>query len=460
MTGRARPEVEVDFLPDPDDAAPADPASPPRRSGRWWWVAAVVLVAVLGVSELVERGREARREERWAATPGLVADLSTPPRAAWGTGPGYVLGATDEVVILSTPVRATTAVVALEVTDGSVRWSHRLDGADGPQWCSLAVTAGVLCWRVGELGERAGELVVLSADTGEVIGRQGGVMVQAQAVAVPDGVVVVRAGEGADALVRLDPVTGEVGWEVAVPVPGAEASLDAVVAVGELVALIGARTLVVDPGTGEVLAETARSGVVAVPGGFAVRTGQHRWRVFDTAGTVLGEVPGRPAEPELSDGSVPEVLVVTDGARHRAVDRSGRERWSLPDDHGLVVARREGAVVMLTGTGVTAIDLRSGRERWVWSGDLCPECGAVSDGGRLVVVGRGGADEGAGGGRWVGHAIDLDTGETAWTAGLPVPWGERDEGRSGRFPRIEAVAGRAYAHTGFQASVWWEGDEP
>lgn len=466
MTDRARPvEIRVEADPDLDRAAPEDavaavaaPGDRPSRRRRWWVAALVVVLlgAGLVVSEAVERGREQRREARLAAIPGVVADLTVPPMPAWEGPPGWVLGTVEGGLVTSVPVRASTSVAVYDTADGSVLWSRPMIPG-GPEWCSGVVTDGVLCWVSAEgLGRRRGAVIVLDPLDGTERGRVDDVVVRAGAVGVDGGLVVLRDHEGGEEpgmeFALVDPATGEASWALPLSDRFAGTPVEVeVIAVGDLVALLGPRTYVVDPETGEVLVDVAgRWGVVAVPGGFARRTGAHLWRVYDAAGAPQAEVPGQPVEPLVSDGSEPRILLVTDGDAYRAVDRiTGEVLWSLPDDWGSLAIRREGVVVHVAEDRVEAIDLLTGERRWDWRTEgLAPHQGALSDGRIVMVVAHPRGD-------WVGHAIDLDTGVRLWTAPLPLQAEPIEFVIPGQTPRIEAVTAGAYTVAAHREVVWW-----
>ena len=466
MTDRARPvEIRVEADPDLDRAASeaanagVGTAGEHGASARRWWVAGLVVLllgAGLVVSEAVERGREVRRDARLAAIPGVVADLSVPPVPAWEGPPGWVLGTVDGALVTSVPVRASTSVAVYDTADGSVLWSRAMIPG-GPEWCSGVVAEGVLCWAGAEgMGRRRGAAIVLDPVSGTERGRVEDVVVRAGAVGVEGGLVVLRdSGAGEETgmeLALVDPATGRAAWTLPLIDRFAGTPVEVeVLAVGDLVALLGPRTYVVDPRTGEVLVDVAgRWGVVPVPGGFARRTGAHLWRVHDDSGAPQAEVPGQPVEPAVSDGSEPRVLLVTDGDAYRAVDRTtGEVLWSLPDDWGSLAIRREGVVVHVADDRVEAIDLLTGERRWDWRGEeLAPGQGALSDGRTVMVVAHPGGD-------WVGHAIDLDTGVRLWTAPLPLQAAPLEFVIPGQTPRIEAVTGGAYTVAAHREVVWW-----
>ena len=459
MTDRARPvEIRVEVDPDLDAMAPESPAQRSEGSSsgrrRWWWAGAIALVLVggLAVSEAVESARDARRDARLEAIDGVVPDLTTPPVVAWEAPPSHVLGTVPDGLVASVPVRVSTSVAVFDTNDGAVRWARGM-GRGGPDWCSGVVSEGVLCWLVTEsTGWRRGAVVVLDPLTGAQIGRLDDVVTVAGAVGVVGGLVVVRDIEAGTELASVDPATGEVFWDLLLPPRYAGSAVEvSVVAVGDLVALLGPRTYVLDPATGEVLLDVAgRWGVVPVPEGFARRTAAHVWQVYDLAGTPRALVPGKPVEPSVSDGSEPRVLMVTDGDAYRAVDRdTGEVIWSLPDDRGTLSVRREGVVVHVADDRVEAIDLVTGDRRWVWrSEDLVPSSGVLCDGHRVMVVAHPGGD-------WVGHAIDLDTGERRWTAPLPRPAAAIEFVFPGLTPRIEAMAGQAFTVGPQSEVVWW-----
>lgn len=473
MTDRARPvEIRVEADPDLDRAAPGDPvdsapepvadapepAAPPRRWRRRLvgGLVAAVVVGGLFVSEAVERGREAERAARLAAIPGVVGDLAVPPVPAWEGPPGWVLGMVEGGVATSVPVRASTSVAVYDTADGSVVWSRPMSPG-GTEWCSGVVPEGVLCWVSAEgVGRRRGAAIVLDPVTGEERGRVEDVVVRAGAVGVEGGLVVLRdSGSGEITgmeLALVDPVTGTATWTLPLAdrFAGTPVEVD-VSAVGDLVALLGPRTYVVEPATGEVVVDVSgRWGVVPVPGGFARRTGAHLWRVHDGSGAPQAEVPGQPVEPAVSDGSEPRVLVVTDGDAYRAVDRTtGEVLWSLPDDRGSLVMRREGAVVHVADDLVESVDLLTGEQRWEWRGEeLAPSRGALSDGRVLMVVAHPRGD-------WLGHALDLDTGERLWTAPLPLQAAPLEFVIPGQTPRIEAVEKEPYTVAAHREVVWW-----
>ncbi|MFD6139715.1 PQQ-binding-like beta-propeller repeat protein [Promicromonospora sp. NPDC060271] len=170
----------------------------------------------------------------------------------------------------------------------------------------------------------------------------------------------------------------------------------------------------IEPGTGSV--ESLRSG------GYTSYTYSEDVRtvLYDSAGTVVGEIDGYAAEPSAVDGSGPDTLlgVGEPGAKVTAYEADGTPRWDaeVTTDAQSFLAQAAGTAVVLTGGGtVRGLDLASGEERWAWNGTAPDEYGAdlyvsrsFTDGQFVLLV----VENGYGSAGLV--SLDAVSGEMAW----------------------------------------------
>lgn len=345
-------------------------------------------------------------------------------------------------------------VRAHDLADGEPRWALDLapdvsgvacpigvDGPDGP-WVVCQVVGHVAQTHHLPDGARGdtGRLLLVSAADGSVqaelplddghvgMGALEGDLVLADlTLADPqDG------GPGADMtlhLERRDLATGGSVWVGDLPIAGYTPPAAVQVAVDHGMVLVTGRTTALLDGTDGRPVRTWLAGdehehprghVAVSPLGFGVRAALASWTSptswFAPDGALVGSFVGDLAEPEVTDGSEPEItLVATPGhSSLRGVDvAAGRGRWSVDLEGGQPVVRVGGAVVVSGSSTLRSIDLRSGVELWRSSADGLDNAQAVSDGSFVLATGRA-----PGVGRSIA-AVSLDDGSLLWRAGLP-----------------------------------------
>lgn len=127
-------------LPEPDDGpAPPTPGGPTRPRGLRRFrpallAAAAVTVVVVGVN-VVDAVRRSAEEAALAEVEGVVADLAEPPQELWRLDDTYVIGETDELLLVFGAGDGQAR--GIDPSDGSTVW-ERPAPADGghPESCS------------------------------------------------------------------------------------------------------------------------------------------------------------------------------------------------------------------------------------------------------------------------------------------------------------------------------------
>lgn len=489
----ARPDdwmVEVELVDDeqggarPDGGAPPDGADgadgagaalgpePSRRRpgiGRWALLAAglSLLVAAVAVGIGVVRGGADD-----------VLRLDHPLAAVWTLPGGALLGAADGVAV----IRSGGSVAGYADDDGELLWELQLGAPAVVDACAQAVTtspAVLWCWRneqtvqsdTGERAERSAALVGLDVHDGTVVAEHLKTVPWAGVVAVDDDLVVANRVRGTLTLVRLDARSWEREWATDValaqdPVTGQyEATVEAS---GDTLVVNGPTAAVVDAADGSVLRtwggpsdDDARPGgertvITVTAHGLAAEsvlvdgtgTGEGVW--YDPAGREVVDYDGTLAEPEVSDGSEPGVVLVSRGrgSELAGVDTAtGEDLWTLPTERATVVARQEGAVVVASEGVVTSVELLTGWQQWRTPiAGLRSDAGTAAGGGIAVLM----AVQGR---AWVFVALDVRSGEQVWTgpaAGTP----DLDNlFYIGGAPRLEVVDERLVVHSG-QGMTW------
>jgi outer membrane protein assembly factor BamB len=182
--------------------------------------------------------------------------------------------------------------------------------------------------------------------------------------------------------------------------------------------------LTVDPETGDVV-DGPHGGwegdlvAVAAPGlpgrrfvGYRDAAGTPGVRVEDADGAEVLDLDGWPLLPTVDDGAVPEVVLVRspEGAVTAVDLGTGAERWSFGRGPAVaVVLRLAETVVVLDGSEAHALDLRTGAA--LWTVEDVAYAGAATDGRRVLL-----ARIGDGGGL---SAHDLRDGRELWRTALP-----------------------------------------
>lgn len=421
----------------------------PRRTVR------VVLVALTVVAVAVVNGvhmaQESRRARALATMTGVVAPLDRPLAETWELGSGAAMAYVDDLLLHVDRPDGVTHIMAVDVATGVERWRVRRGGDDGVDWCGGRIGPAddpmVLCWAGGGAGSASAPRG--PAVTSRMVGlhlRDGSVGLELvtdlprSGYGVIDGDLVM-ASRDRDVLSvrRVDPVTGEAVWSqrVVLRSPTTDGTFKAAVQVSDgFVVITGPTTAVLSAGDGRVLrtwhAPSTERGSVFPLAGADVRTSPHGFGAwsrregsqrspsgtwYDAQGFARARVEGLLAEAEVTDGSRPEVVLF----RHpetgllSAVDATtGEVLWSAVHSRSAVLLRRDGAVVLAADGEVTAVDLRTGHERWSTPVEgLRPDLAGVTDGSTVVVMA-------APRGPRLLHAIDLTTGEETWTAPAPT----------------------------------------
>ncbi|MCU1432852.1 MAG: hypothetical protein JWP95_1957 [Actinotalea sp.] len=430
----------------PDDRV----ARGPRRRGVFHACVLVVVLAVVVSANLGEQASQERRDAALAAMPGIVPPIAGPLEALWEHPAGRGSVVVDDVLLTEDPVERPSVYGAVDLATGRALWEVRRGPGGLVEWCGGALVGdGVrtaLCWGAGTVVDPATGDSVPAPATIMGLSLADGSVVFSRAMDVPSagygtiGTDLVAGDlEGRILTVRrLDPVTGEERWTVGVPleVPGADGMSRAFVEVSHGFVVVRGPTAVVlsaDDGaelgrwnarvdTSGQLWDLSGASISTSDRGFGVwtevsdtsATGRGAW--FDRDGHEVLEISGTAVEPRVTDGSTPEVLLVAPhlGTEVEGVDlTTGETLWSVDLRGGRVLMRRDGAVVLSDGRQVASIDLRTGHERWARDVEgLRPDAGSVTDGHRVVVVAvRDGV--------WVLEAVDLDTGDVAWTQAAP-----------------------------------------
>lgn len=468
--GRARGMVDVVLDGEDDVDPPPDPRAGARSgAGRRPRLVAVLavsaVVAVVGVANWLESYRAAAEAAAAAAIPGVVGPLVEPLGAAWQASTALGVSEGGDLVLRWQERVGGLQLEALDPASGKPRWSVPRS-PDGVDWCEGA--AGdptdpvVLCWQVSPPAGApvgTGILVALSAADGSVVAEHT-VRLPSSGYGVVDGDVVLGYREGRSVQVtRLDPVSGQEVWRTGYDLSASQSdgAFSAWLRVDhDVVVVSGPTTAVLRGADGDVLGRwdappdgdeagfpstTDGAEVAATADGFGVwpdvaagtRSDVGSW--YDLDGERLATVTGFLAEPTVSDGSVPELLLTrpTGGGLTAVERRTGEVRWSVPLEGGATLLRRQGAVVLADARRVFAVDLRSGTEQWAAPlPGLRPDLGSVTDGLRVVVL----AQQGEG---WAMRAIGSD-GVPLWSSALPVASGlppPRPEG----FTTLTAIGG-------------------
>lgn len=393
--------------------------------------ALVLLVAVLGLTDVVAERRERAALAAVADVPGVVTSLGDRlaerwrlPRRSTLTGtPGRVVAIQDD------------ALVGRDAGTGDPRWSVPLPG--GGATCPLAVPSAdlagrLLCFGVGRPDPGSTDRVALhavDAADGTVLAPFSGPTALLTGAAVEQDVVLLGVTEGRLTIARHELAGGTERWRTALAglrVPqgpdGPRVHADAAV-----VAVEGRTGVVLDARDGRELgrwdgdptgpgARTVR--VVSHPGvGFGVWQSRvaGRWHAPD--GTPGAELAGEPVQPGVDDGSAPGVVLLRsdDDERLHGVDvTSGDVLWERPAP-ARVLVRLDGHLVVDGDGTLESWDLRTGEVRWSTEleGGEDPSLSApLTDGLRIAVPGD------AGGGLRL-TAFRVADGDRLWSSDLP-----------------------------------------
>ena len=445
-----------------DDDGPVDggaagrrppPPSPRRSRNRW---IAVGAIAGLALAAGVTAGLLRAGQESFAPLAGAVPPLGTPLVERWRVAAPQGWSAAAGLLLVPRREEGLVQVSAHDLTSGAERWvleqppgavgmscEGEVDGPDGPL---------VLCQAFGPLTpsrepgngvvQDPGWLLLVSAADGVVAreirlppthvgyGVSGGDLVQAW----------LELGEDLPSsrvhVERRDETAGALVWEsrVAVPIERTRGAAT-MTTYPDVVVLTAVDAVLLDAADGSVLAldslleednrRVARPVVTLRPHGTAVHDAVGRWGAsgwYRADGQLVGTFEGPPAEPALSDGSRPEVVLTGRGTQLVAVDvAAGTDLWSTPMVGGAPVLRHEGTVVVDGGDGPRALDLRTGEPAWTTDAPGLDTLHPVSDGTFVLAVGSV-----PGRGKLI-TAVSLGDGSVLWRAALPPGTGAREQ---------------------------------
>lgn len=455
---------EVEILDLPDEPG-VDEAPSPRRRGRWVALGAVAaVVAVLLGGQSVLDARERAAVAALAGLPGVVGPvdehvqvLRTIPSSAgaaiWGIGGSVVPGAdgsqsydwldpSNGAVLWSTPLLGPTpALVDVEhvsslTTCDTETAATSTDSRDATRIVCLVTDGGVEYGDEGAptlLAASTTRLVVLATADGAVLGDWP--IDPALSIAVAPGLAVVTDTDtGATVVTGYDIGTGERRWQTTL-----DDSRPSKQWVGSWVARAQDQFV--------VQVRESRQTVVSASGRVlrdvtsAQGSSYQGWDVEDTTGrlmflqqasdgtsTVTLIAPdGDPDEDRVlrgqqvtlgvDDGSVPGLVLTTDG-KIRAWDaRTGKELWSsdvaMFADQAMVI---RGRVFIGTGENVSALDGRSGETLWTAKSESSRYLvGLFTDGTHVLASLAAGGEQAS-----VLVAYVPSTGERAFVASLPT----------------------------------------
>ncbi|GEN78636.1 outer membrane protein assembly factor BamB family protein [Actinotalea fermentans] len=446
---------------------PADPDGADLPVGRAhgalvrWAVAGVVLGAIAVVSVATTRGTT-------EPTVGPAA-LAEPLAEVWAAAADDVLAAHDGVVVVQSTGTRHPRVRGLDEATGQELWSVPLGSGGIADTCHPGVTtaaataaATAWCWRdqhwnadpaSDQLVLTPQALVGIDVGSGEVISEREVTEASAGWAVEGDELLLAARGDGEIRLSRVSPAGWRTVWSTTVSLPpeprGLRHTMWLEVTEG-LAVLHGATTAVVDAADGRVLGSWTASlteegtildgaEIAVTPWGFAawssavegMRLPEATW--FDRSGRAVGQLVGELAEPEATDASVPDVLLVTRDGGDTLVAMSpgrGADLWQIPIAGGNVVAREQGLAVVAAGDAVTAYEVLSGARVWTRPVDgLHPEITGLSDGSSVLVTAVRAR-------RWTSLVYRLADGGLLWSGTVP---GGGEVGLIPSPPRLEML---------------------
>ncbi|WP_426594307.1 PQQ-binding-like beta-propeller repeat protein [Cellulomonas sp. McL0617] len=471
MTGRMREvelvdEVDVPVPPAPDGrAAPDTPGPWPRRHAFWLVPTALLVVAGLVGTQAVLDARERSRIEALAKVPGVVApagpDIGVIWRAPAELGPVLQYGAeVDGLLVGGVSGTDGVRVLALDPDTGASRWSTAVTLPTAhPQPDGRLPTSAVICTQIphgdrplaGCLSQQFGENIVglpdqtiwvLDPTDGDVLSTRtvtgtSGVTFTRDAVVVASRVDAAGAPARADAssvrwnVAATDALDGTSLWSYTTPavdVLGREdgpAGADA--SGGASMTTSGDDHVVLSVDTGAWILDDGGRLVRAVPLGpgswiQGARAGAYVLSAYTASGTYSGELilaDGTSAPIDqtaawlaVDDGSAPDVVLTAGDGPTGVYGLSGRDvatgktLWH-DDDTVNTALLLHGVVYIATLDGISAVDARTGRVRWI--AKLDHQFREMSTDGRyLLVPGRGISLD----------AYSLADGSHAWSADL------------------------------------------
>lgn len=339
---------------------------------------------------------------------GFAADLSVAPREAWAVDLPDL--APVESAELRAPVRllvvagvavalGAAAVVGVDATTGEVRWRHAMDR---PSCVPPGDERRLACVHPpGGAEEKTVTVIDIATGAAQSVVASG---VASATVARNDLIVLEWDGGGGDEsrVVARNGLTGQIRWTV--PARG----WGVLAPVGGLVLVFDGGTRMLDPATGEVLADGTYAGSSA-PGWYSVGD-TDVVELFGPSGVRLGPVPASAAlvSVDVRYGSAPWYERRTGANAVEAVD--GGVLWRNTDVFQVVARMPDILVGIALDSTVVGIDPATGRTRWrVRNPDYAGI--ALGDGLRLMSV-----VESVGRSRATG--FDARTGARLWSLDL------------------------------------------
>ncbi|ROS27975.1 putative pyrroloquinoline-quinone binding quinoprotein [Cellulomonas sp. PhB150] len=455
---------EVEILDLPGEPAPADELPPPRR-GRWVALGVVAAVAaVLLVGQSVLDARERAAIAALADVDGVVAPVdenlqvlrtipSTAGAAVWGTGGSVMPGEDGSLsydwldpdtgaTLWTTPLLGPTpALVDVEHVSGLTTCepelaSRQTDVRDASRIVCLVTDGGVEYGDEGApklLVAKATHLVVLAAADGSVLGDWP--IDPAVSMAVLPGLAVVTSTtDDATDVTAYDVESGEQRWSTTL-----DDSRPSTQWVGAWIARLDdllvvqvreSRQTIMMAADGSVLRDlTSEQGSSFQGWDIDDTTGRLMFSSQASDGTSTMTVVAADGDPSkdrvlqgqqvtfgVDDGSVPGLVVTTDGAVRAWDARSGKALWSsgvaMFADQAMVL---RGRVFIGTGDSVSALDARTGETLWTQKGEAGRYLvGLFTDGTHVLASLAAGGEQPS-----VLVAYVPSTGERAFQASLP-----------------------------------------
>lgn len=400
-------------------------------------------VALLLVGTVLTAAQTLGRQREAGLVPvASVADLTAPLREVWRIDAGQAPSSAGDVLLVTGRDAHELRVRAHAAVDGTPRWQRAVPRDEASalhcRWAAGTPRAPLaLCQalggmvptgRAGGLVQDPGSLLVLDVRDGSVLARHPLPRTHL-ALDTVDGAVLLARRDGTRVRVeRVDPVTLAPAWTASVGVPTGVPTRSVLLdSGGGRVALrLGPAVTLLDAATGERLASwpspgSGRAVVHLAPHGAGVSATGSTWPASRWLhGDGVLELAGTITEPGLSDGSRPDVVLVTPpwGASVRGVAvADGRVLWSYDDGPRRPVVRHEGVVVLAGGDELRAVDLATGDPRWEVTVPDLFAVHDVTDGTFVLFTGRT-----LGVGPTV-SAISLRDGSLLWR--VPMPPGGR-----------------------------------
>lgn len=433
----------------------------PRRRRALWWTGVgvlVLLVAVVGVVNVLEARRAAERRAELAELPWILPPMGAELEELWRVDAGWVVGETATSLLVSDP--ASGGVRAVDPLTGQVLWEIPVVG--GYCW-SVAAMQGMAVTASSDLAVGHDLIVCESIDGPDAEGRttsrftshdaadgrQLATITLEGAIATTmvvdrDYLLVSTLDDGTVVVTLTDLLTGDVRWTFRSE-PGRDRTLFAdywsVTYDDEVVFIDASEDLVLSRRTGaEVEAEAPPPPMTEAwhlaDGGravldYATTSYELDGRVLNEDGTVRFEFDGWPWAPYSRAGEGMEIgyetLVVLqlDGPSASTVDlvgldpSTGEEVWRRPDEtSSQPLLQLDGMGIVASQTEATAIDLRTGEDLWTHAADPSVFFMSPVTDGEVVLL----ADRSTG--TLELAAVDLRTGQDRWRMDAPLGLGD------------------------------------